>query len=179
MSLLVSLLLARPGGGSGGAEAPPLRVRAHGAALEHACCRRHGPTPGAGRRVRQTFGEDREHLLTEHLNADPLSCNDPRGRGSCDPAEAAARGAHTPRSPAAAVACPARFSFAPSALFTKLTSLLCFGRGGIRGILWVVQSIDLWRVSQPHFEGAMKPPPDRVELIGAGSLGYGTGPSFG
>merc|ERR1712094_34912 len=45
---------------------------------------------------------------------------------------------------------------------------------GIRGILWVVQSIDLWRVSQPHFEGAMKysnrqlaglsaGPPDRVE----------------
>ena len=27
---------------------------------------------------------------------------------------------------------------------------------GIRGILWVVQSIDLWLVSQPHFEGAMK-----------------------
>ena len=57
-------------------------------------------------------------------------------------------------------------------------------------ILWVVQSIDLWLVSQPHFEGAMKysdrhlaglsaGPPDRVELIGAGSLGYGTGPSFG
>jgi hypothetical protein len=52
-------------------------------------------------------------------------------------------------------------------------------------------SSDLWRVSQPHFEGAMKyraiatslaspqAPPDRVELIGAGSLGYGTGPSFG
>ena len=61
---------------------------------------------------------------------------------------------------------------------------------GIRGILWGVQSIDLWLVSQPHFEGAMKysdrhlaglsaGPPDRVELIGAGSLGYGTGPSFG
>ena len=61
---------------------------------------------------------------------------------------------------------------------------------GIRGIRWVAQSIDLWRVSQPHFEGAMKysdrhlaglsaGPPDRVELIGAGSLGYGTGPSFG
>uniref|UniRef100_A0A0D3JR38 Uncharacterized protein n=1 Tax=Emiliania huxleyi (strain CCMP1516) TaxID=280463 RepID=A0A0D3JR38_EMIH1 len=67
---------------------------------------------------------------------------------------------------------------------------------GIRGILWVVQSIDLWLVSQPHFEGAMNfegamkysdrhladlsaRPPDRVELIGAGSLGYGTGPSFG
>ena len=47
MSLLVLALLARPGGGSGGAEAPPLRVRAHGAALEHACCRRHGTTPGA------------------------------------------------------------------------------------------------------------------------------------
>ena len=29
---------------------------------------------------------------------------------------------------------------------------------GIRGILWVVQSIDLWLVSQPHFvfEGTMK-----------------------
>merc|ERR1712127_1024277 len=27
---------------------------------------------------------------------------------------------------------------------------------GIRGIRWVAQSIDLWRVSQPHFEGAMK-----------------------
>ena len=56
--------------------------------------------------------------------------------------------------------------------------------------LWVVQSIDLWRVSQPHFEGAMKysdrhlaglfaRPPDRVKLIDAGSLGYETGPSFG
>ncbi|EOD28216.1 hypothetical protein EMIHUDRAFT_234972 [Emiliania huxleyi CCMP1516] len=62
--------------------------------------------------------------------------------------------------------------------------------GHIRGILWVVQSIDLWLVSQPHFEGAIKysdrhlaglsaRPPDRVELNGAGSLGYGTGPSFG
>ena len=60
---------------------------------------------------------------------------------------------------------------------------------GIRGILWVVQSIDLWLVSRPT-EGTMKysdrrlaglsaRPPDRVELIGAGSLGYGTSPSFG
>ena len=60
---------------------------------------------------------------------------------------------------------------------------------GIRGILWVVQSIDLWRVSQSlddtmkysdrHLAGLSAGPPDRVELIGAGSLGYGTGPSFG
>ena len=50
------------------------------------------------------------------------------------------------------------------------------------------------REREPHFEGAMKysdrhlaglsaRPPDRVdqrvELIGAGSLGNGTGPSFG
>ncbi|EOD40447.1 hypothetical protein EMIHUDRAFT_251163 [Emiliania huxleyi CCMP1516] len=59
----------------------------------------------------------------------------------------------------------------------------------IRGILWVVQSIDLWRVSQSlddtmkysdrHLAGLSAGPPDRVELIGAGSLGYGTGPSFG
>ena len=55
--------------------------------------------------------------------------------------------------------------------------------------LWVVQSIDLWRVSQSlddamkysdrHLAGLSAGPPDRVELIGAGSLGYGTGPSFG
>ena len=61
---------------------------------------------------------------------------------------------------------------------------------GIRGILWVVQSIDLWLVSRGHLMTPMKysdrhlaglsaRPPDRVELIGAGSLGYGTGPSFG
>ena len=51
MSLLVFLLLARPGGGAGGAEASPPRVRARGAALEHACGRRHGATPGAGRKA--------------------------------------------------------------------------------------------------------------------------------
>ena len=61
---------------------------------------------------------------------------------------------------------------------------------GIRGILWVVQSIDLWLVSRGHLMTPLKysdrhlaglsaGPPDRVELIGAGSLGYGTGPSFG
>ena len=61
---------------------------------------------------------------------------------------------------------------------------------GIRGIRWVAQSIDLWLVSRGHLMTPMKysdrhlaglfaGPPDRVELIGAGSLGYGTGPSFG
>ena len=55
--------------------------------------------------------------------------------------------------------------------------------------VWVVQSIDLWLVSRPtegtmkysdrHLAGLSARPPDRVELIGAGSLGYGTGPSFG
>ena len=30
-----------------------------------------------------------------------------------------------------------------------------------------------------HLAGLSASPPDRVELIGAGSLGYGTGPSFG
>ena len=47
---------------------------------------------------------------------------------------------------------------------------------GIRGILWVVQSIDLWLVSRPtegtmkysdrHLAGLSARPPDRVELIG-------------
>ena len=61
---------------------------------------------------------------------------------------------------------------------------------GIRGIRWVAQSIDLWLVSRGHLMTPMKysdrhlaglsaGPPDRVGLIGAGSLGYGTGPSFG
>ncbi|EOD39653.1 hypothetical protein EMIHUDRAFT_309164 [Emiliania huxleyi CCMP1516] len=58
---------------------------------------------------------------------------------------------------------------------------------GIRGILWVVQSIDLWRVSRGHLmtpikysdrhlAGLSARPPDRVELNSAGSLGYGTTP---
>ena len=165
MSLLVLALLARPGGGSGGAEAPPLRVRAHGAALERACCRRHGTTPGAGRRVRQTFGEDREHLLTEHLHADPLSCGDLRGRGSCDPAEAAVRGAHTPRSPATAVAWQASFSSTSSATFTKLFSLLCFGRGA-----WLVRCARP-RVMQPAAVASSTPDP-------AAHMRHGSRPSI-
>ena len=47
MSLLVFLLLTRPGGGTGGAEASPPRVRARGAAPEPTCWRRRGATPGA------------------------------------------------------------------------------------------------------------------------------------
>ena len=130
MSLVVSLLLARPGGDSGGAEAPPLRVRAHEAALEHACCRRHGPTPGAGRRVGQTFGESQPSIFTEHHRIDSLSCDEPREGGSYDSAGAAARGAHMPCSPAAAEAHPAKASFAPSASFARLTSPPCCGCGG-------------------------------------------------
>ncbi|EOD06926.1 hypothetical protein EMIHUDRAFT_218635 [Emiliania huxleyi CCMP1516] len=133
MSLVVSLLLARPGGDSGGAEAPPLRVRAHEAALEHACRRRHGPTPGAVRRDGQAFGESRPSIFTEHHRIDPLSCNEPREGGSYDPAGAAARGAHMPCSPAAAEAHPARATFAPSASFARLASPSCCGGGGWLG----------------------------------------------
>ena len=35
------------------------------------------------------------------------------------------------------------------------------------------------KYSDRHLDGLSARPPDRVELIGAGSLGYGTGPSFG
>ena len=35
------------------------------------------------------------------------------------------------------------------------------------------------KYSDRHLAGLSARPPDRVELIGAGSLGYGTGPSFG
>ena len=53
--------------------------------------------------------------------------------------------------------------------------------------LWVVQSIDLWLVSRAlddtmkysdrQLAGLSARPPDRVELIDAGSLGYGTAPA--
>ena len=79
-----------------------------------------------------------------------------------------------------------RFLAIPNNSNTHTWLFCCFG---IRGILWVVQSIDLWLVSRPtegtmkysdrHLAGISARPPDRVELIGAGSLGYGTGPSFG
>ena len=130
MSLVVSLLLARPGGDSGGAEAPPLRVRAHEAALEHACCRRHGPTPGAGRRVGQAFGESEASIFAEHHRIDPLSCDEPREGGLCDSAGAAARGALVPCSPAAAEAHPAEACFAPSTSFARLTTPPCCECGG-------------------------------------------------
>ena len=42
MSLLVFLLLARPGGGTGGAEASPPRLRARGAAPEPSSRRGRG-----------------------------------------------------------------------------------------------------------------------------------------
>ena len=35
------------------------------------------------------------------------------------------------------------------------------------------------KYSDRHLAGLFARPPDRVELIGAGSLGYGTGPGFG
>ena len=35
------------------------------------------------------------------------------------------------------------------------------------------------KYSDRHLAGLSAGLPDRVELIGAGSLGYGTGPSFG
>ena len=40
-------------------------------------------------------------------------------------------------------------------------------------------SDDTMKYSDRHLAGLSAGPPDRVELIGAGSLGYGTGPSFG
>ena len=47
--------------------------------------------------------------------------------------------------------------------------------------LWLVSRSldDTMKYSDRHLAGLSARPPDRVELIGAGSLGYGTGPSFG
>ena len=134
MSLFVLAFLARPGGGRGGAEASPPRVRSRGAALEPTCWRTPGAELGAERRARETCGEAQGLPKTEHLDDEQLSCSEQRRRRLGEGAGAAARGAHTPLSPAAAVAWKARFSFASSALFTKLTSLLYFGRG-----VWLVR----------------------------------------
>ena len=68
MSLFVLALLARPGGGRGDAEASPPRVRSRGAALEPTGWRRHGATPGAERRARETCGEAQGLPKTEHLD---------------------------------------------------------------------------------------------------------------
>ena len=95
MSLFVLALLARPGGGGGGAEASPPRVRSRGAALEPTCWRRHGATPGAERRARETCGEARGLPKTEHLDDEQLSCSEQRRRRLGEGAGAAARGAHT------------------------------------------------------------------------------------
>ena len=58
---------------------------------------------------------------------------------------------------------------------------------GIRGILWVVQSIDLWRVSQSlddtmkysdrHLAGLSARPPDRVELTARALSATGPAPA--
>ena len=48
--------------------------------------------------------------------------------------------------------------------------------------IWICpnQSLDdTMKYSDRNLTGLSAGPPDRVELIGAGSLGYGTGPSFG
>ena len=92
MSLLVFLLLARPGGGTGGAEASPPRLRARGAAPEPTCWHRHGATPGAGRGVEKTQGEAQMQLHNEHSDAEKLSGDEQRRRGLGDRADSAARG---------------------------------------------------------------------------------------
>ena len=94
MSLLVFLLLARPGGGTGGAEASPPRLRARGAAPEPTCWHRHAARrpAGAGRGVEKTQGEAQMQLHNEHSDAEKLSGDEQRRRGLGDRADSAARG---------------------------------------------------------------------------------------
>ena len=122
MSLLVFLLLARPGGGTGGAEASPPRLRARGAAPEPTCWHRHGATPGAGRGVEKTQGEAQMQLHNEHSDAEKLSGDEQRRRGLGDRADSAARGAQAPHPPTAAAAWLARTALAFSARMAKLSS---------------------------------------------------------
>ena len=129
MSLFVLALLARPGGGRGGAEASPPRVRARGAALEPTCWRRHGATPGAERRARETCGEAQGLPNTEHLDDEQLSCGERRRRRLGEGAGAAARGAQTPRAPAAAAARLARIILSAPASMAGLASRFCSKNG--------------------------------------------------
>ena len=116
-ALVVFVLLSRPGGGTGGAEASPPRVRARGAAPEPTCWRRHGAAPGAERGVEKTHGEASRQLQSEHLGAKQLSGDEPRlrPRGPGERADSAARGAQAPHPPSAAAAWLAKTTLAFSA----------------------------------------------------------------
>ena len=160
MSLIVLAFLARPGGGAGGAEASPPRVRARGAALEHACCRRHGATPGAERKAASSSAAPQQQTLTEHQRPGQLSCDGRRRGRRGEGVGSVARGVHTPRSPAAAVAWQARSSFASSARFAELTSPLCSGRG-----VWLV------RCAWPRVAWLA---PARAPIFWAGSVASGS-----
>ena len=131
MSLLVFLLLARPGGGTGGAEASPPRLRARGAAPEPTCWHRHGATPGAGRGVEKTQSEAQMQLHNELSDAKKLSGNERRRRGLGDRADSAARQA--PHSPAAAAAWLERTALIFSARMAKLFSQSYFQNGAQAG----------------------------------------------
>ena len=128
MSPLVLVLLARPGSGTGGAEASPPRVRSRGAALEPTCWRRHGATPGAERGVEKTHGEASRQLQSEHLGAKQLSGDEPRlrPRGPGERADSAARGAQAPHPPSAAAAWLAKTTLAFSARVARLSSRFYF-----------------------------------------------------
>ena len=75
MSLVVLTILARPGAGTGGAEASPPRVSARGAALEHACRRHHGATPGTDSEPEHICGGAPMLLHAEHQRHGQLSCD--------------------------------------------------------------------------------------------------------
>ena len=132
MSLVILLLLARSGGDTGGAEASPRRLRARGAAPEPSRWRGHDATPGAERGVERIRGEAPGQLQSEHLVAGSLSGGEPRRRGPGDRAVAMARGANTPRPPAATAAWLAKAILAFSTRLAKLFSWFCSGNGDWR-----------------------------------------------
>ena len=129
MSLLVLALLARPGGGSGGAEAPPLRVRAHGAALRPSDRRRHRGGPGAASVDTMLCGENQGRVNPPQNGArPPLGGGRPRNRPD-DRAARAACGAKSPGPPAAATKEGARLASSLPALLAWLNSSQCCGHG--------------------------------------------------
>ena len=132
MSLLVLALLARPGGGSGGAEAPPLRVRAHGAALRPSDRRRHRGGPGAASVDTMLCGENQGKANSPQNGArPPLGGGRPRNRPD-DRATRAACGAKSPGPPAAATKEGARLASSLLALLARLNSQQYCGHGGWR-----------------------------------------------
>ena len=102
MSLLVLLLTARPGAGTGGAEAPPPCQRVHGAVLRPSDRRHRCGEPGAAREDAMLHGENQDRVKPPQSGAEPPLGDERPQKRPDDRATRAACGAQSPGPLAAA-----------------------------------------------------------------------------